>query len=144
MGATPELRARISESVRRVWQSPEMREAYRASRRGKPWSDARRDASVRNREVLRETHRIAAAKIPVEVKKRRSQIAAKALWDKKRTNGTDCGIYCNSAKLNEAEVILIRSRIADGTTVADVAREFDMSRAAIRKVRDRETWKHVA
>lgn len=46
-----------------------------------------------------------------------------------------------SAKLTEADVELIRSRIADGATVVSMARAYGMHHSSIYRIRDRKNWK---
>lgn len=49
----------------------------------------------------------------------------------------------HSAKLNEADVVEIRRRLADGDVAAHLAREYGVNPVQIASIRNRRTWKHV-
>jgi hypothetical protein len=53
------------------------------------------------------------------------------------------GVECHSAKLKPSVVRLIRTMRAKGATFTDLAYEFGVTRPAVRKLCERETWKHV-
>jgi DNA invertase Pin-like site-specific DNA recombinase len=49
-----------------------------------------------------------------------------------------------NAKLNEAMVSEIRSRLFYGERICELAREFKVHRQTIRQIKARDKWKHVA
>ncbi len=144
LDAPEELKARIRATVKKLWESDEYREKAAGSRKGVPWSDAQHAArNAVSSEVRSERSRRARMSVPKERRSEISSYAATEAWKKRRENGTDCGVHTNSAKLNDAKVIEIRKRRAEGESVAGLADEFGMSKRGLRKVVDRETWKHV-
>jgi hypothetical protein len=53
------------------------------------------------------------------------------------------GDRVNGSKLNESSVLKIRESLKQGHSVSSVARTFKVTRANIRMIRDKKTWKHV-
>lgn len=47
------------------------------------------------------------------------------------------------AKLNESDIPAIRLAIKQGRPICMIARDYAIARAAIRRIADGETWKHV-
>jgi hypothetical protein len=48
------------------------------------------------------------------------------------------------AKLNEAQVVAIKARLAAGEKCAPISREYGVNDRTIASIRDRKSWKHVA
>lgn len=145
LDAPEELKARIRATVKKLWESDEYRQKAAVSRKGVPWSEAQRNARYAvSSEVRSERGRRSRMNLSKERMSEIGSFAAKEGWKKRRESGTDCGVNTNTAKLDDAKVVEIRQRKNNGERVASLAREFGMSFAAIRKVVDRETWKHVA
>lgn len=140
---SPELRKRISESVKRLWQDPEYR-ARVGARKGTHWSAARREAcDAVSHETRSDRARRGRAKLSPE---QRSSIAAAAAAigaNTRRLAGTDRGVYTSSAKLDDDKVREIRAMRAGGCERVEVAKLFGVSRAAIRKIDLGQTWAHV-
>ena len=63
--------------------------------------------------------------------------------DRRRHGTLTQGERCHSARLTEAEVLMIREQLDAGDRVCDVCRETGMSRGAISKIRDRRSWRHL-
>lgn len=53
------------------------------------------------------------------------------------------GERCGSAKLKAADIPMIRARVAEGATVAAVARAYGMSEGAIDRIVKRRSWAHI-
>lgn len=145
LDAPEELKARIRATVKKLWENDEYRQKAAGSRKGVPWSEAQRNARYAvSSEVRSERGRKSRSHLSKERLSEIGSFAAKEAWKKRRENGTDCGVHTNTAKLDDAKVVEIRSRHKNGEQAASLAREFGMSPAGIRKVIYRKTWKHVA
>lgn len=53
------------------------------------------------------------------------------------------GSQVSLAKFDEAQVRAIRALIAQGVSLSEIARRYDVSVSTIQDIRDRKTWKHV-
>ncbi len=59
-------------------------------------------------------------------------------------NGAPClGVKNPHAKLTEAEVLQIRQLRKNGKSLSQLAKEFGVQHSAVRRVCNRETWRHV-
>lgn len=144
LNAPQELRDRISESVKALWSNPAYRAKITLSGKGKKWSDAARAANDNTDPKIRSQRSINGRKnIPKDVLSLLASNAAKASWAFKRLNGTDKGVHCNSAKLNDYKVLEARRMYACGETQESIAGIFGVSRRCIGKIVHRHTWTHI-
>ena len=144
LDAPEELMEKIRASVKMLWKDSGYRAKAAGSRVGVPWSDAQRAARFSvSQEVRIERASAGRSRMSQERRSEISSLAAKASWEKKRLEGTDCGVHANNAKLDDDKVREIRSRNKSGDSVKDLAREFEMSVSGIHKVLRNQTWKHA-
>jgi len=52
------------------------------------------------------------------------------------------GSQCKQAKLNESQVLVIRQRLVS-ESISSIAKEYQISVRAIRRIKDRHSWKHI-
>ena len=144
LDAPVELRQRIAKRIKELWQDPSYAQRMRDSHKGNEWSDDRRMACEKTPPPLL-SERASRGRLKIDPEKRASisRDAAKAQWAEKRAKGTDRGVHCNSAKLNDDSVRIARRLVASGATYAEVGRRFNVSWSTIKKLVLRETWTHV-
>jgi len=142
--APKELRERISIKVKELWKDPEYRSKTIAAQTGNKWSEKRRatndgtDPKIRSQRASNGRKKVAKDTISAIAKK-----AANAHWAAKRANGTDRGIHCNGAKLNDCKVIEIRRMHENGDTIKSISIAFGVSTTCIGKIVHRKTWSHI-
>lgn len=54
------------------------------------------------------------------------------------------GSTSGQAKLNEAQIVIIRNRSENGESKASIARDYKMSKTTITDICNRKSWRHVA
>jgi len=59
-------------------------------------------------------------------------------------NTKSVGTANRKAVLDESDIIAIRKMAENGVSLSDIAEEYGVQKAAIWKIKERRTWKHVA
>ena len=62
---------------------------------------------------------------------------------RKNRNAVFLGERCGSSKCNDSQVIQMREEYANGTIIAKIAKEYNLSFRATAKIVRGETWKHL-
>ena len=55
-----------------------------------------------------------------------------------------CGERCFSAKLDNQKVVEIKISLSEDTKISELARKYDVSKTAIRSIKNGITWKHIS
>jgi len=139
-----ELKNKISDTVKQLWNSKEYRE-NRVTKKGVTWSQSRREShNNKTKEQKTESGKKSLLKMTKEQVFNRASIAAKALWEQRRSNGTDRGVNCNGAKLNDILVYEMRVKHKAGMSFVEIAKQYGVSSRGASKAIKGETWAHVA
>ena len=54
------------------------------------------------------------------------------------------GEHNRTAVLNSTDILVIRDMVSRGISLSNVAKEFNVQKAAIWKIKEKRTWKHIA
>jgi hypothetical protein len=139
-----ELKDKISAISKNLWSDENYRKKQSELKLGVSWSKARREShNAKTPEEKTESGKKSILKMTKEQITNRSKVASKALWEQKRLNGTDKGVHCNSAKLNDTLVYEMRVKHKSGISFAEIARQYGVSRKGASKAITGETWSHV-
>lgn len=144
LDAPPELRKRISDSVKKLWESAEYRAKAAGSRKGVPWSAAQFEARMSvSSETRSDRARRGRQKVSPERRSEISALAAKAGREKHKAMGTGRGETCSTSKLTDDIVMEMRRLRASGTSGCSIARMLGMSPHAINCMLRGVTWSHL-
>lgn len=144
LNAPQELRQRISNKIKALWEDQEYRDRMKRAHAGVEWSESRRLACEKTAPEVRSTRAKAGReKLSQDQRSKISSDAAIKLWAQKRADRTSQGEHCNSAKLNADSVREIRLMLSQGLTKRAIAGKFSVSSSTISKITFGETWAHV-
>ena len=117
-------RQRLSESLSGLEKSLDHRKKISNARLG--WVGLRGDANPNRKRVLE------GRPLKESTRQVLSRLASQRTGEKN-----------SNAKLTEGIVRCIKQRLAAGATVADVVREFDISRSQVNRIKSGQHWTHV-